>query len=409
MPAGLLGDPTAVGLYLLDDLDIAASELRAAHAAERAEAFTGDLEAALEAGDEEALRQLVADYDDIADDPYFGYEVMERLGLHDHWSDPLHSLLYSASLNEDAATTLLLGEMNVGDTGEWDSVVGYLVNGRGGRMYESMPFQDEGALLASVVADYGIDRTDPRSVELSGHYLNALLETLGNGTFQNGRAIGPDAFAGARSASADVVIAHIEDFSHATTNPASGGGRQTIAERFGDTVVQFNASGRDSFHLLFGELALDQPDDLVMKFDSESGKLSDLPALQRVLTAIMAHGGESLGEALDGTVPGTVPRAAETETERQTSLLMRALNGAEMSLSEVAADKDAVGEMLISMVDDGTGLVSLPGGLAGRVGKHAIGEAAEHLIMALVDTDNLERMQGSAADWRVASRILLDD
>lgn len=578
VPAATLGDPTAMGMHLAGGLDIAGSQVRAEHAAQQAEQFTDEVTEAIESGDDERLRELVETYGDLAQDPYFGYEVMNRLGIEgmdelytwlayhdgqangrdaearqevmgllgsifvsaagsaegdilpdeynyeeiirwreeelypslaDHGSshqsleiegawnaggyrgywlqgqfltaaalqghipgemymanagvdmiewdrragdvdpqrdfsfaapwgggpnliasggddddrlisladDPVHALLYAASQDESSAHALLLGELNArydddGDViDEWNSVIGYLVNARGGTTAFSQPFQDQGELLAGIVADYGVDRDNEQSVELAGHYLNAMLDTLGAGTYANGVPVGEYAFAAARSATADVMIAHVEDFYEGWDSRTQGDvmARWDTSGEEPAYRIHFNRDRANSFESLFGELALDRPEDLV--FDGE-GDVDDPPALQRFLAHVMAHGDLTLRSELAG-LEDVAPEewntsGANDAIEAETALLFAAVNGAGKALEPHAAAQDAYNEMITSMVKNGVGLISIPGGVAGRAGGLVLRETAESIMESMLHTSHVEDNDAATSANRETIRALID-
>lgn len=113
VPAEQRADPTSSAAHLYRGLPISGGEILAAHAAEQAPVFIDALDAALNGGDEDALHQVIQDYAHLASDPYFGHEVLDRMGIEgidDAWRRLYLPHLYRApeslALRQEAMTVL---------------------------------------------------------------------------------------------------------------------------------------------------------------------------------------------------------------------------------------------------------------------------------------------------------------
>src|SRR5699024_8168991 len=107
-------------------------------------------------------------------------------------------------------------------------------------------------LLAETVAEHGTDRGDEESTALAGHYLNAYVDTIGGGTYANGEELSDYAFDAGRTATADVIATHVEDFMRALAEPDRSGSMYSAVPGEDSFVIEFDADTRTDFARTFG-------------------------------------------------------------------------------------------------------------------------------------------------------------
>lgn len=307
--------------------------------------------------------------------------------------DPVHALLHAAAQDEDSTHALLMSGIP-GEDGE-QTVVDYLVRERGGTMAWSQPFADQGELLARTVAEYGTDRSDQQSTALAAHYLNAYIDTVAGGSFANGQELSEHAFASGRTSTADVISAHVEDFVRTATRGDEGSklfsSEDVLPGEEATYRVHFDTETARKFARVFGDLALDRPDQVVTM--DNPGAQDDPPALQRVVNAAVAHNANALHTAF---AEGGSPRFA---MDRGAGFLIYLTESAGLGLQEAAAEQDAYNEYLKEVLDAGVGL--LPVGdipVVGKPADAAFGLTADAVLDRIVDTDNEHRAAISSSE-----------
>lgn len=315
--------------------------------------------------------------------------------------DPVHALLHAAAQDEDSTYALLMSRIP-GEDGR-QPVVEYLVRERGGTMAWSQPFADQGALLAQTVAEHGTDRGDYQSTALAAHYLHAYTDTVADGTFANGTELSEHAFAGARTGTADVIVAHLDDFVRATTVPDGSDNLHGRGEEPGTRQIHFDRQTVNNFARMFGDLALDRPDEIVTA--SDRGAQDDPPALQRVLNAAVAHNALSLNESFADPKGDAV-----VAMDRGANFLIHLTESAGHGRLESAEAHDAYNEYLRQVVDSGAGMVpvgSIP--LVGKPADAVYGLAADAILDHLIDTGHAEAQQTENFNVRQEIRALLQE
>jgi hypothetical protein len=319
--------------------------------------------------------------------------------------DPIHALLEAASADEESTYALLMSRVP-GEDGR-QPIVEYLVRERGGTMAYDQPFMDQGQLLAETVAEHGRDRTDLQSTALAGHYLNAYVETVGSGTFANGEEISEYAFASGRTGTADVISAHIEDFVRATDQAdRTDDPYSEVIGAEGDPRswrVNFDQDAVHNFAQVFGDLALDRPDEVVTA--ENPGAVDNPPALQRVFNAAVAHNALSLNQAFAD--PDGDPVVA---MDRGAGFLVHLTESAGHGRIESAEAQDAYNEYLTKVLDAGVGLVpvgDIP--VVGSISDAAYGLATDELLDRLIDTSHADRQHTTEAGVGQTVRALLQE
>lgn len=325
--------------------------------------------------------------------------------------DPVWALL-NAAAKDEASTYALLNE-DIGSGSDTRSVVSYLVEERGALMGNRRPFLDGGALLADTVAAHGSDRTDEQSVALAANYLHSYLETVGTGMFdidgddEGDVEISEYAFAQARTGTADLISAHVEDFIRATAKADRGDTPYSSVSTPGEPVtwqLNFNQGLRDTFANVFGDLALDRPEELVTA--DNPGAKDNPPALQRVFNAALAHNATALHEAF-ATLPDGDPDAVMNDGA---GFLVYLTENAGHGRIESAEAEDAYGAYLKKVLDAGAGLVpvgSIP--VVGGLADAGYGLATDAILDQLVDTEHTSRQQTIEADLGQTVRELLQE
>ncbi|MFC4553950.1 hypothetical protein [Georgenia faecalis] len=322
-----------------------------------------------------------------------------------HANDPVWALLESASQHEETTQALLMSDVSAKNGDQ--SIVDYLVRERGGSMETRMPFPDGGKLLAETVAEYGTDRSDEASTALAAQYLNAYVDTVGSGEFANGEKMTDNAFAEGRTGTADVISAHIEDFIRATDSPdVSNSPFSEELGRAGDPTsyrVNFDEETSDHFAQMFGDLALDRPDEVVTSDNPDAR--DNPPALQRVFNAALAHNATALHEGYAS--PDGDPMVA---MDRGAGFLVHLTESAGHGRVESAEAQDAYNEYLREVLDSGAGLVpvgSIP--VVGGVADAAYGLGTDAILDRIIDTDHATRQEVSEAEVGQNVRKLLED
>lgn len=337
------------------------------------------------------------------------FHVPNLLGIEDDAAfavmadDPVHALLHAASQDPESTYALLNARVPGGGEGR-QPIVEYLVSERGGTMAYNQPFLDQGELLAQTVAEYGADRSDRESTALAAHYLHAYIDTVSSGTFANGQELGEYAFHGARTGTADVIAAHIEDFVRTTEMVDVGDER--VDTEVGDDPgfrILFQSDVKSGFARVFADLALDRPDQVVTS--QNTGALDNPPALQRVLNAALAHNANELHAAFTTELGDSV-----TEMDRGAGFVVYLTESANLGLQDDADAQDAYNEYLKEVIGAGVGMV--PVGDIPVVGKPAgavAGLTTDAILDRIIDTDNAARQQVASASNDRLVRELLDD
>lgn len=245
------------------------------------------------------------------------------------------------------------------------------------------------------------DRSDYQSTALAARYLHAYIDTVSSGTFTYGQELAEHAFTDARTGTADVIAARVEDFVRATRSPDVTD--MVMSREGGDDPgyrIHFPSEVKNGFARLFAQ---DRPDQVVTAENSDA--LDNPPALQRVFNAAVAQNAHALSEAFaseHGDPTAVMDRGA--------GFLVYLTESANLGLADLADEKDAYNEYLKDVVNPGAGLLpvdKIP--VVGKPADGAYGLATDAILDQLFDTGHSLRQQTNAADTGRLVRELLDD